>query len=406
MIYVKVAPRREGEAYADFSLFVPAGDELFTEYRFIYMAYPTDPALDYAGGTNNPANCSFYRIREAHLGRLFGEDFQSVCRVLQSGEIGFAFREDGSGDFVGGFHGDEQVMALALSGDGGEIALDLPSFGAYREVRFSETSRIDRCNTPTEPLCLHTQVYTVTGDTVALSQRVEWIGNAGLLTSVFMPMVTVQRQDPRFPERRITDTLTFFDDAGNAVATLDTTPYGAEPTEGLSSHPLRGTSAVRVMATGRESGVCIEGGIAHRPGSPLAGNTRISVWPRYGHDLDSKVYFDIAAGKSPKKGEVWEADVFYRIRMTNWQDAYRGLDVRGGRLLFLLDDHEDMIEIRYPDGMVIDVGYIEHWRSYCITVLAGDTKEDWQNPIEELLVDSKDELAAHIRAMIDKHRPA
>ena len=79
-------------------------------------------------------------------------------------------------------------------------------------------------------------------------------------------------------------------------------------------------------------------------------------------------------------------------------------DHGGGMIRFLLDDHEDMIEILYPNGMVIDVGYIEHWRSYCITVLAGDTPKDWQKPIDEITVDDKAALAEKIQAMIYKHR--
>lgn len=316
MIYLKVSARREGEAYADFSLFVPAGGGLYTEYRFVYTERAANPALDYAGGTNDPANCRFYRITEAYLGPLAGDGLADRLRVLQSGEIGLALREGGAGDFVGGLHGDEVLLSVALFGDGEEIALGAPSFGAYREVRFLETSRIDRCNTPTEPLCLHGQVYTVTGDTVSLAQRVKWIGDARPLDAAFMPMLTVQRLDPQNPAHRVTDTLTFYDEAGGTVATLDTTPYAASPAEGQGGSLLCGTAAVRVMATGRESGVCIEAGITHSKGSPLAGGTRISVWPRFGRDLDSKVYFNVAAGRSPKAGELWEADVFYRCTVT------------------------------------------------------------------------------------------
>ena len=90
--------------------------------------------------------------------------------------------------------------------------------------------------------------------------------------------------------------------------------------------------------------------------------------------------------------------------MDNWQKPYRDLDLMGGMIRFLLDDHEDMIEICFRDGMVIDVGYLEHWRSYCITVLAGDTPKDWQNPIDEVTVDEKAALLAEIQRMIDKHR--
>ena len=63
-----------------------------------------------------------------------------------------------------------------------------------------------------------------------------------------------------------------------------------------------------------------------------------------------------------------------------------------------------MIEISYEDGMQIDVGYIEHWRAYSVSVFPEDTKEGWQHPLEELTVDEKAELAAKIQEMIDKHR--
>jgi hypothetical protein len=107
--------------------------------------------------------------------------------------------------------------------------------------------------------------------------------------------------------------LTFFDDEGREVACLDTTPYGDVPPEGAPCNFLGGTAATRVKAVGRESGLCVECGIAHRAGSPIADRTRISVWVRYGCDLDSKVYFDVSADRAPKKGEVWEAEVFYRV---------------------------------------------------------------------------------------------
>ena len=90
--------------------------------------------------------------------------------------------------------------------------------------------------------------------------------------------------------------------------------------------------------------------------------------------------------------------------MESWKKAYRSLDLMGGEIRFLLDDHEDMIEICFRDGMLIDVGYIEHWRTYQITVLKDDTPEAWQKPIDEITVDEKAALAEKIQAMIYKHR--
>ena len=90
--------------------------------------------------------------------------------------------------------------------------------------------------------------------------------------------------------------------------------------------------------------------------------------------------------------------------MSSWQEAYRDLDPLGGEIRFLLEDHEDMIEIRYADGMVIDLSYIEHWHSYSITVLSDDTRAAWQNPIEEVTVDEKADLPRMLGEMIRKHR--
>lgn len=90
--------------------------------------------------------------------------------------------------------------------------------------------------------------------------------------------------------------------------------------------------------------------------------------------------------------------------MKDWREPFGMLELLGGELLFLTEDGEDMLEIRYPDGMVIDVSYIEHWHAYSVSVFPEDTKEGWQHPLEELTVDEKAELAAKIQEMIDKHR--
>lgn len=90
--------------------------------------------------------------------------------------------------------------------------------------------------------------------------------------------------------------------------------------------------------------------------------------------------------------------------MNDWREAFRGLVLRGGEIAFLNEDGEDMLEVRYRDGMVIDVSYIEHWRAYSVSVFSEDTKEGWQSPLEELTVDDKEALPARIQEMIDKHR--
>ena len=69
--------------------------------------------------------------------------------------------------------------------------------------------------------------------------------------------------------------------------------------------------------------------------------------------------------------------------MEKWYDDYKKLDLLGGKISFILEDDEDMIEIHYEDGMLIDVGYIERMHSYLITVVSNDTDEGWENPLEK-----------------------
>ena len=314
MIYLEVSERRTGEPYADFNLYLPTGQDRFVQYRFVYVDRPQNPALTYEGGANDAANSRLYRVREAYVGRLTEGCFSPDYRILQGGEIGFAMQERGAGDFVGGFHGDEVAQDIRLLGDGAAIRLDAPSFGAYTEVVFVHDSVICRCNTPSVPLCLHHACYTARGSELTLAHRIEFVADANTLVAAFMPMVTVERLDPANPSFRPTDLLSFYECEGGAlVATLDTTPYGLTQIEGVPYSFLRGTAAAAVVASGRESGITVASGLRLPEGSPLLGRVHVSVWIRYGQDLDSKVYFDVGGGTAPLCGTVWESEAYYRI---------------------------------------------------------------------------------------------
>ena len=75
-----------------------------------------------------------------------------------------------------------------------------------------------------------------------------------------------------------------------------------------------------------------------------------------------------------------------------------------GKISFILEDDEDMIEIHYEDGMLIDVGYIERMHSYLITVVSNDTDEGWENPLEEINIENKAELFDKIQETICNYR--
>lgn len=60
------------------------------------------------------------------------------------------------------------------------------------------------------------------------------------------------------------------------------------------------------------------------------------------------------------------------VMMGSWYDEYKGLNLLNGEASFISDDDEDMIEIHYSDGMLIDVGYIKDMNSYVITVVSNE----------------------------------
>ena len=90
--------------------------------------------------------------------------------------------------------------------------------------------------------------------------------------------------------------------------------------------------------------------------------------------------------------------------MKKWFDDYNNLDLLNGKICFISEDDEDMIEIHYKDGMLIDVGYIERMHSYFITVVSSDTDEGWKNPLEKIKIENKAELFDKIQETICKYR--
>ena len=90
--------------------------------------------------------------------------------------------------------------------------------------------------------------------------------------------------------------------------------------------------------------------------------------------------------------------------MKSWQDDYKNLNLMSGKISFILEDDEDMIDIHYKDGMLITVGYIERMHSYFITVVSNDTAEGWENPLEEINIENKAELFDKIQETICNYR--
>ena len=91
-------------------------------------------------------------------------------------------------------------------------------------------------------------------------------------------------------------------------------------------------------------------------------------------------------------------------RYDSWVTPFLSLDLHGGTLVPISNDDEDMLEIKWPDGMWIDVGFIKDENAYYITAVAGDTLESWNHPISVAKITERHELAAAIQAEIFRCR--
>lgn len=86
-----------------------------------------------------------------------------------------------------------------------------------------------------------------------------------------------------------------------------------------------------------------------------------------------------------------------------WWSIYANLDLGGGSLIVISDDSEDMLEVKYLNGMLIDVGYIEGENNkffYEITVIRDDTVESWNDPITQVKIQDKNMLAEKLQSVI------
>ena len=313
--YLVFLPKEEGRDRASFDLYLPAGEggDLFTVYHFAYEVNDKKPTLGFAEGPNDPANRRHYRIRTAEIVRREGEIFHPISDALRGGEVGLAIHEEGAGDYVGGLHGDEVLSEVSLSVAGKEIPLDGDFCGEAEGFVFREVSTLYRCNTPELPLARHEAAFTVEGCRLLLSQRVEWLTEALPPVTAFMPMLTAPRIDMRDQASVLTDTIDFFDEGGHRIATYDTTPYGADPPEGLPTHLGKGTQATVAHIYKKDGGLSVLGGYTSPDGSIPKEQRASSIWIRFGGAKDSKVYFKVSEGARPTAGTVWQSEIFYEI---------------------------------------------------------------------------------------------
>ena len=88
----------------------------------------------------------------------------------------------------------------------------------------------------------------------------------------------------------------------------------------------------------------------------------------------------------------------------DWLIPFSAIDLCGGTLVPIVNDDEDMLEIRWTDGMWIDVGFIKDEETYYITTVADDTLESWNNPLSVIAITIREELPSALQKEIYRCR--
>lgn len=324
-IWVEVfAPAGGDDEYCSFNVYTQTthhSGEYFIRYKFVYEYDDIDETLTWYTGPNTSANRMNYRIKTGQIVKKSDSGFLTVYNILQGGEISMAMKEQDpltgatAGDFVGGFHGDENIKSATLVLDGDtKIELYQGKAGLYNctTVEFKQFTAIDRCHTAYNKVMNHNQHYLIDTNGIRLNQQVEWL--SGDFTpspyETFLQMFTLYRENIDRVGDYLTTIVNLLDEDGKVLDSVDTTtitvPSDKESTPTSQSDKYRYAEYI-----GEEKGIYAIAGYQLVDNSCFANNAYVAVRRAQG---DNKWYPSFkGATATPAAGEVWNVNAFYYI---------------------------------------------------------------------------------------------
>lgn len=317
----------EGGVYGNFNAYVqtsdPSGD-YYVRYNFDH-AYSTTAT----GNSDSGNDLDMFRIVGAELVKVtaIGETavtYESVVKVLQTGEIALAIKEDGAVDFVGGYHGDEH---FATDTDGNDLFALYADGEAYHPgteakvvvcttLTMDQKTVLDRCNTD-DAVMTHNQHYSITSSGITVRREVEWlVSNFTLQTTdgvganCYLQLFTMYRV---VDGKTVCETVETFDANGNRLGTATLSDAVTSETRVLHS-----TAAKVAKYSSATSGISGEAGFTVIDNSVAAN----AAWIKVREDTvgDNKWYASFSSvdnGTTPVQGEVWKIEAFYHVDYIN-----------------------------------------------------------------------------------------
>ena len=360
VIVMTYDPEDENKNYGNVHVYVKTSDpsgKYYIRYHFDYFKNATNDYTYLNGKANTGNNRDMYRINEAHLVKM-NEDgsFTTQYKVLQSGEVSLAIKEkhlftlaeltaagavDSKGnaytkdtaisapDFVGGFHGDENMIDVGFYIDGVEI--DPTKEATYTNVthfEFVQDSIVNRCDEEDEDVMLHGQHILLDTNGLRLNQRVEFLCNDFYPSaeSTYLQMCTLYRvntslsttEEKANPANYVCADAALLDANGNVLLTEDlrNDKYSYDPSLGTKNVWVGESEKLNsryIEYYGNNNGLYGKAGFVISDASVKSDSAKLAVRRGQG---DNKWYasFDTLNKTGiPYLGEVWNVSNYYFV---------------------------------------------------------------------------------------------
>ena len=311
--------------YEDFFVYVKTSDpsgKYYIRYNFIYE-YSTQ-VLNKANSTDN---IDAFRVKGAYLVEITkvtetDVTYNKIMDVLHQGEISFAAKENGAADFVGGYHGDDNMISFKLKADGVEYTPGEADIAVVcSTVEIFQEAIINRCSQPDVPVIVHTQDYTIDAAGAKTDKSIKWLVDdfnmSGAQSYAYLQMFTVFRA-------ACEDIMVLDGNGNNPFATEganileDTDVKVVEENASYADKRVLGSKNNRVLKySSDKTGVSAEIGFEIVDNSCSVRSAEVQL--RYGDAKDNKWYVGFAnsdGSTTSVKGNVWKLNTYFDIDYT------------------------------------------------------------------------------------------
>lgn len=251
---------------------------------------------------NTAKNLNVWRVVNSYLAERTGKYvFSNILskEFIYSGEWECAIKQTVNGvpkaDFMGGFHGYEELTEAKAWADGKEIVLgSTVNLTAYN-VTVQQTSVLYEYGTK-NPVAEHLKYYVFSKDKIHLYQEVKWLKSIDVVNS-YLAMLPIARSLP--DGTAITDRGTM---EGNPTVFNIGVPN--------ASLPFKGANVRSANVWGEASGISASLSTAFSPLLP-GNNFMCSMYTA--QDGYNKLYFDFSGKYTTSIDEVWKSTATYVI---------------------------------------------------------------------------------------------